>query len=384
MKYNKLGNTGLMVSEIALGCEHLEGKDYPIVEETINAALDAGINLLDVFMSEPQVRSDIGRALKGRRKNVMLQGHFRTVWKDNQYGRTLNIDEVKFFFEDLLNRLGTDYIDLGMLHIMDNEAEFREVFEGEILQYALSLKEQGVIKHLGISSHVPATALKAVKTGLVETMMFSINPVYDLLAEDSLRPKELNNEFFADADDVNGINETRAQLYKTCEAMGVGITSMKTFAAGALLDARKSPFGRAMTVGQCIHYALNRPAVASVMAGLQSAEQVAQAVAYGKLSDEDKDYTEVLSLDPKFSLQGRCMYCNHCLPCTAHINIAEVNKYLDLAELDGEVPPSVREHYDSLDVTAQACIGCGACEANCPFSVPVINRMRRATDVFGK
>ena len=78
------------------------------------------------------------------------------------------------------------------------------------------------------------------------------------------------------------------------------------------------------------------------------------------------------------------MYCNHCLPCPARIDIAAVNKYLDLVELDGSPADSVRQHYTALDNTAEACLQCGACEKRCPFTVPVIERMQRAAEIFGK
>ncbi|MBP3293708.1 MAG: 4Fe-4S dicluster domain-containing protein, partial [Clostridia bacterium] len=81
---------------------------------------------------------------------------------------------------------------------------------------------------------------------------------------------------------------------------------------------------------------------------------------------------------------GNCMYCNHCLPCPAKIDIAAVGKYLDLVELDGRPADSVRQHYGALEHTAESCIACGACEKRCPFDVKVIERMQRAVQVFGK
>ena len=78
------------------------------------------------------------------------------------------------------------------------------------------------------------------------------------------------------------------------------------------------------------------------------------------------------------------MYCNHCLPCPAKIDIASVNKYLDLVELDKRPADSVRQHYNSLGNTAKYCIECGACERRCPFDVTIVKRMKKAVDVFGK
>jgi predicted aldo/keto reductase-like oxidoreductase len=78
------------------------------------------------------------------------------------------------------------------------------------------------------------------------------------------------------------------------------------------------------------------------------------------------------------------MYCNHCLPCPARIDIAAVNKYLDLVELDKTPADSVRQHYISLTHTAEECLQCGDCESRCPFHVEVTERMRRASEIFGK
>ena len=85
MEYRKLGRTGLTVSAVSLGCEHLQGKDYETIKSVIDAALDGGINFLDVFMSEPNVRTNIGKALAGRREQVIIQGHIGACWSEGQY-----------------------------------------------------------------------------------------------------------------------------------------------------------------------------------------------------------------------------------------------------------------------------------------------------------
>ena len=143
MKYNILGRSGLRASEIGLGCEHLEGKSYDVIRRVIDVALGHGVNILDVFMSEPQVRSDIGQALEGRRDQVLIQGHLGARWKDGQYGRTRELAETQHFWEDLLRRLRTDYIDIGMFHCVDTDEEFDQIFSGGVADYAKKLKEQG-------------------------------------------------------------------------------------------------------------------------------------------------------------------------------------------------------------------------------------------------
>ena len=124
MRYRTLGRTGLQVSEIGLGGEYLEGKPLKLVCDTVDAAIDAGINLLDCFMSDPDIRTNLGTALRGKREKMYVQGHFRSIWQNGQYGRTMDVRVVRAFFEDLLQRLQTDYIDFGMIHMIDNPKEY--------------------------------------------------------------------------------------------------------------------------------------------------------------------------------------------------------------------------------------------------------------------
>lgn len=381
MRYRKFGSSDIQVSEIGLGCEYLEGKDSEIVKRVINAALDGGINILDCFMSEPNVRTNIGMALAGRREQVMIQGHLRSVWKNGQYGRTLKVSEVETFFDDLLCRLQTTYIDFGMIHMVDNEGEFDQIFYGDIMDYAMRLKEKGVIRKLGVSSHNSSVALKAVKSGLVDCLMLSINPAYDLVRSEKPLLRPTDQDVYNNA--VNGMEPVRAQLYQECENRGIAITSMKTLCAGLLLNENTSPFRKAMTPYQCFRYALSRPGVSSVMIGMQTEQEVAYALQYENATAEQTDYSEVFRLAPNFNVKGTCVYCNHCLPCPSHIDIAQVNKYLDFVTAGG-VSDTVQAHYDSLDHKASECIACGACERSCPFQVSVIRRMKDAVSYFEK
>ena len=382
MKMRPLGKTGIMVSEIGLGCEHLQGMKYEQIRDVLDAAEECGINAMDTFMSQMEVRRDIGRALKGRRERFVIQGHIGSVWANGQYRRSRDLAESKQFFEDYLKQYNTDYIDIGMLHFVDDDDDWDALADSLIMEYAYDLKRKGVIRAIGMSSHAPLTALKAARSGLIDVMMFSINPAYDMLSED-----RTVDELFDPATYNGGLtlNPQRALLYAECERLGIGITVMKALGAGSLLKDESSPFGKAFTVAQLMHYALSRPAVASVMAGATTPEQVRDAAAYETTSDAERDYASVLMNAPKFSLTGRCMYCNHCLPCPKHIDVAQVNKYLDLAFAQKDnVPESVREHYLTLDHTAGECVECGACEKRCPFAVPVRSRMNQAKKLFGR
>lgn len=380
MRYRALGNTGLQVSEIGLGAEWLERHDAQEVKEVIDACEAAGINILDCWMAEPNVRSNIGAAIRGRRDRWIIQGHVGSTWQNGQYVRTRDLAKAKPAFEDLLARLGTDYVDLGMIHFVDAEAEFDQIMGGEFIAYMRELKRRGAVRHIGMSTHNPHVARKAALCGEIEMLLFSVNPAFDLLPG-----SEDMNQYFAEQYDegLNRIAPEREELYRLCERRGVGITVMKGYAGGRLFDASASPFGVALTPVQCLHYALTRPAVASVMAGFDTPEHVRAAVAYESAGEDEKDYATVLAKAPRHAYAaGQCTYCGHCAPCPAGIDIAMVNKLYDLAVLHDDAPATVPAHYGQLEVKASACIGCRACESRCPFGVAVAERMQRAAALF--
>lgn len=381
MEYRDLGKTGLKVSEIALGCEGFVGKSQEEVNAFVKKAEELGINFIDLYSPNPDLRSHLGEAIKGHREKWIIEGHISTVWKDNQYLRTRKIDEVKAGFEGMLERLQTDYIDIGMIHYVDAKKDYEKVFNGEVLEYVLQLKKEGKIKYIGMSSHNPLVALKAVESGLIDVLLFSINPCYDMLpasedVDDLWKDENYENP-------LTNIDPDRQALYETCERKGVAITVMKAFGGGDLLDEKLSPFGVALTTHQCIHYCLTRPGVVSVMAGAHSIKEMELSVSYCEATQKEKDYAPVLSNVPKHSFIGNCVYCGHCAPCPKGIDIANVHKFLDLCIAQGEIPETVREHYKALQHHASECIECSSCMRNCPFQVDVISKMKKTVEIFG-
>jgi len=381
MQYRKLGKTGLMVSEIGLGGEWLERHDTEECRAVIHRAGELGINILDCWMSEPNVRSNIGKAIAGQRERWVIQGHVGSTWQGGQYVRSREVAACREAFEDLLRRLGTDYVDLGMIHYVDQESDWETASRGPYFDYVQELKAGGAIRHVGLSTHNPVIARKAAESGIVEMILFSVNPAFDLMP-----PTDDIENYFAEEYDPSlaGIDPQRAALYRLCEEKEIGITVMKGYAGGRLFDAKRSPFGVALTPIQCLHYCLTRPGVCSVMAGFDTPEQVDAAVAYETASEQEKDYATVLAGAPRHSFSGQCTYCGHCKPCPMEIDIAMVNKLYDLAVMQPETPDSVRAHYAALAHRADECVGCRSCEERCPFSVPVAQRMEKAAALFGK
>ena len=380
MNYRTLGKTGLKVSEIGFGGEWLERHPEEESVRLIRHAHEKGINIIDCWMPDPKSRDIIGKAIADCRDEWFVQGHIGSTWQNGQYVRTRDMSWVRPAFEDLLERIGGGYIDLGMIHYIDTEDDWNNSVNGEFLRYVRDLRARGIIRHIGMSTHNPVMARRAIEAGLVEMILFSINPAFDM------RPAtdDLYSMFGGyDGQEWSGIDPERAALYRLCEEENVGITVMKGFFGGNLFKKETSPFGAAFTPAQLIHYALTRPAVASNLCGYDTPEQMDQAVAYETAGEEEKDYASVIASAPLHSYLGQCTYCGHCKPCPVNLDIPMISKFYDLAARQETVSASVREHYLALGATASACLGCRSCESRCPFEVKIAQRMKDAARLFG-
>lgn len=378
MKYRPLGATGLEVSEISIGCGGFEKLDSAASLELMTMALDSGMNYIDIYTADPKTRSNIGYALQGRRDEMIIQGHIGTIYKDGQHHRTRDVEECKAGFEDLLTRLQTDHIEVGMVHITDSHEEWEEIQDSPFLEYVFQLKKEGKIKHIGLSSHNAEVALRAVKSGWVEVLMFSLNPAFD-----RMRGGTIPWDKGAFDNLQQGIDPVRVELYDYCATHNITITVMKTFGGGGkLLDEKTSQLGVAYTPEQCIAYCLAKPCISTCILGIDNLDELKRDLHWMHATEAEKDFNAVGNRE-QATLGGDCTYCNHCSPCTQGIPIAKVNELLDKAELNG-LTDELQAKYNLLDHKASECTHCGACLSRCPFGVDIPARMDAAKAMFEK
>lgn len=387
MHYNDLGNTGLKVSEISIGCGAFEEMDTTQSRAFMDIVLDSGMNYIDLYDANPKVRGNIGYALQGRRDRMIIQGHIGSYWDEEkqQYKRTRDLEETRKGFEEMLRLLGTDHIEVGMIHIVDKVEEWEEIANSPFMDYVKQLKAEGKIKHIGVSSHNVNAALAAVKSGDIEVLMFSLNPLFDRMAPDaSPWDKKSYDKLSA------GIDPKRVELYNYCTKNRIAITVMKVFGGGGKLLNDDSPLHVKLTPSQCIQYCLDNPCVATAICGAQTIDELMSDLHYLQATAEEKDYNSAIAENDKQSPKqasaqaSGCTYCGHCSPCPVGIDIAKVNELLDKAAKSDKDKAVAKAEYDKLEHHASECIGCGACEDRCPFDVPVRKKMQQAVKTFGK
>ena len=364
MKYRTNKRTGDRISEIGMGTAYIVEADPKDAVRTVRHAFESGINYFDLAAADGTAFQTFGEALFDVRDQVMYQIHFGADYSNGTYGWTLDLDTVKRSVEQQLRTLKTDYINYGFIHCQDESSDWRTYQKNGILEYLLSMKRQGIVKHVGASSHTPCVIQEILDAGIIDMLMFSVNPAYDYH----------HGEYaFGDVDE-------RTEVYKRCEKEGVGISCMKPFSGGQLLLAKTSPFGEALTQYQCIRYALDKPGVLTVLPGAKSIEEIDQLIRYYEQTEEALDYSIIGSFAPP-QASGKCVYCSHCMPCPAGLDIGTINKFYDLAKIGDDM---AREHYLALEKTAADCMSCGHCSSRCPFSVDQMGRMQKIAEYFRK
>ncbi|MCD7810095.1 MAG: aldo/keto reductase [Erysipelotrichaceae bacterium] len=359
MEYRKLPHGDELISVIGIGTSSIGETNEEEMVATIKEAIDNGINYIDLASGYANTFAAVGKAIKEQRDKVYLQIHFGANFETGEYGWTTDLDKIKESVAWQLKMLDTDYIDFGFIHCIDEEADLNEMIKHGVIDYILDLKNQGIIKHIGLSSHTPRLVNQILDMHMIDMLMFSINPAYD-------------NKY---GEYAYGENDERMMMYQRCQKEGVAISVMKAFSGGQLLDAQKSPFKYALTQTQCIQYALDKPAVVTVLPGVRNREDLKTILQYTKATDEQKDYSIIASFK-EVEHKEKCVYCKHCHPCPMDLDIALINKYYDLALMGDEL---AKDHYHHLQKKASDCIQCGHCNHRCPFHV---NQMQRMQDIL--
>ncbi|MCL2704461.1 MAG: aldo/keto reductase [Defluviitaleaceae bacterium] len=379
MKYRRLGRTGFNVSEIGIGLEHLFKEEESVVIESIRAAIEGGVNYFDCFSIKDFEKSSdtnvdfeiLGKAIEGKRDKLYLNFLVNSLH---------NADETDVSLGCFLKEVKTDYVDMLMIACCDKMTEIeRLIGENSLSAHAQKLQAQGKVKYIGLSTHSTSVTLKAIESGVFDVLMYPVNPAFDVLTNEDDYIEDDIAKLWDSAHDYKTDEKAgapRKDMFIECGKADVGLVAMKPYAAAWLF---KPEINTGFTPVNLLSYALSQNNVATIVPGVSNPQHVRDMLAYNTASDAERDFSRAVA-QSRWSARGNCLYCNHCLPCKAGIDIGETNRLTDNA---GKIDHStLAEKYAALPAKASSCVKCGECVKRCPFEVDVMGKLKQAVEIF--
>jgi len=356
VEYRLLGSTGLEVSALGFGCIKFSRCEAEAVTAALHRALDLGVRFFDTARNYGDSEEKIGRAIAGRREEFVLAT--KSASRD--------ADGLLADVETSLGNLRTDAVDVLFLHTVSNPSTYDRVMApGGALEGALRAKEQGKIRHLGVSVHRDlVTMQRLIDSGHFEVLM----PAYSVLDP-----------------------EGSEAMLAVATAADMGTVIMKPLSGGQLASPpgpEGEPISPDPVVGGALRWVAWHPHVTTVIPGMISAQQVDDNVAdveRGPLGDDERRelVATVGNLRKAYRYGQECLRCGYCQPCPNEINVPEILRAFDIAQkYPDDLKHMGRQLYEAQDYNADHCTECQQCVEKCPAGIDIPTRIREVADFF--
>ncbi len=335
MEYRILGRTGLKVSRMGFGGIPIQRIDAKGTRALMLRLRDEGINYIDTARGYTVSESYLGEALEGIRGDFILATKSMSRTKEAM-AKDIDIS---------LGNLRTDYIDLYQVHNPSVAQLEQVVAPGGALEALQEAKAAGKIGHIGLTAHSLEVFTMGLEMPWVETIMFPYNIV-----------------------ESQGID-----LIAKCAEKGIGFIDMKPLAGGAIEDATLA-----------LRYVCANDNVTITIPGMAELAELDQNLA--AVNDTtpltDADFARMDAIRKELGTHF-CRRCNYCAPCTVGISIPSCFLFQGYLQRYG-LADWAKGRYAAMSVKASACIGCGACEGRCPYSLPIRDMLKKVAQDFGE
>ncbi len=322
MRSVPLGKTGITISEIGFGGIPIIRVNTANSIKILQHAYDQGITFYDTANLYRDSEDKIGQAFAGKRQNVIIAT--KTIKRDAQSA----LEQL----ENSLRMLRTDYIDLYQMHQVAQERDYDAALApGGAYEALLKAKEQGKIRHIGVTSHSLTMAIQLVKTDLFSTIQFPFN-------------------FIEDA--------AKDELHVEAKKRNIAVLAMKPFAGGVIDNA-------------AVAFAFLRqyPDVIP-LAGFDSIESVDEIIAIYRQENRvtQRDLEIMDEYRAKLGKQF-CRRCEYCQPCPNGVLITPAMGYKLLVS---RMSPAVAADFAKVVMeSVPLCTECGDCISRCPYELPI-------------
>ena len=318
-----LGKTGLEAYQLGFGGIPIQRVSEKQAVETVLHAVGKGVDFIDTSRMYTTSERRIGRALKQTDKKVILA--------TKSFSKTS--DGIRKDVEKSRKDLQTEHIDLYQCHAVSDEKDYKRIISpGGALEGLSRAKQEGLIGHIGLTSHSLDLLERVVEDGLFETIMTCFS-FLEPAASEKVIPKAVEQN--------------------------IGVIAMKPFSGGVIDDPKLA-----------LKYALSHPDIL-VIAGIERKDlfdenwQVYQG-SYDLSRDEKQEIEEVRKqYDKSF-----CRRCDYCQPCSEEIHIQIV---LGMPSMVKRMGPSFLKTPFLQDAINKArnCTECGECLTRCPYALPI-------------
>ena len=323
MKTVRLGRTGIEVPQNAFGALPIQRVTKEEAVSLLRRAYDGGMRFFDTARAYSDSEEKVGAAFEGMRDRVFISSKTMADTKER-------------FWEDLhtsLTLLKTDYIDIYQLHcVPECYGENSELYEALV-----QAKEQGKIRHIGITAHKIGVAEDIVRSGLYETLQYP----FSYLASD----REI-------------------RLARDCEANDIGFIAMKGLSGGLLTNARA-----------CMAFMSGYEVLP--LWGIQRQKELDDWLGFfnGEVAMTD-ELQAFIDNDRKELMGEFCRGCGYCMPCTVDITI---NQCARMSLMLRRAPSGnwLSEYWQGEMEKIDSCVDCGICRTRCPYELDIPNLLRR-------
>ena len=318
-----IGKTGLEVNRFGFGGIPIQRVEEKQAVETILHAVEKGVDFIDTSRAYTTSERRIGLALKQTNQNIVLASKSRS--------RTL--DTVREDLETSLQELQRDYIDIYQCHYVSKDEEYYKIISsGGALDGLVQAKKEGLIGHIGITSHSLDLLDKILDDDFFETIMVCFS-FLEPKAIEKIIPKALEKN--------------------------VGVIAMKSF-SGGVIDTPKL----------ALKYALSHPGIV-LIPGVEHKDLFDQNwdVYQGNHELTDLEKQEIEEIRQRYD-KAFCRRCDYCQPCSEEIPIQMVMGLRSALKRFGKGFIQKGWPKEAIE-KARNCSECGECLERCPYQLPI-------------
>jgi hypothetical protein len=370
MQYRK-NKSGGEISLLGYGCMRFTKNgntiDIDKAEKEVMAAIRAGVNYLDTAYIYPGNEAAVGEIL--RRNNVRDKINLATKLPQYLIKSRASIDK---YFAEQCRRLGTDYIDYYLMHMLTDVASWNHLVDLGIKDWIAQQKAAGKIRNIGFSYH-----------GNTEMFLEILN-AYDW-------------DFCQIQYNYMDVTSQAGQIgLKAAAEKGIPVIIMEPLRGGRLVgllpDKAKQIIAdnpRGYSAAEwALRWLWEQPEVTCVLSGMNSIEMVEENVRIAsevqdhEFTDDDRATIDAIRAEINRYIKVNCTGCRYCMPCPKGVDIPQTFHCYNAMYTERK-SSARREYFQTVGLRKESalvsqCVECGKCEQHCPQTIDIRIKLKEA------